>query len=316
MDYPETSAMAAAKPPQLAIKVQHSPVLDSRSRRLRWGQAVVLVTLIAWLYFEIVLLLVQDWWRDPNFSHGFVVPLFSAFLIWQIRSRLAAAPSQPSWVGLAIIVMALLMLTVGIFGAEMFLSRSSLVFLLMGMTIYLLGWSHFRLLLFPLLFLFLMIPIPAIIFNQITFPLQLLASKLATGLLQFVGVPVLREGNVIQLAAMPLEVAEACSGIRSLISLGTTAVMYGYLLEKSLFARVLLAIAAIPIAVGANALRIVGTGLLVQYWDADKALGFFHEFSGWLLFLLSLALLFSTHKLIHLVSHPVSRAPKEVAPDA
>lgn len=316
MDYPDTSATVAAKPPQLAVEVKHRPISDPTSGRPSWGQAVVLVALVAWLYFEVVLMLVQDWWRDPNFSHGFVVPVFSAFLIWQIRGRLAAAPSQPSWAGLAIIVMALLMLTVGIFGAEMFLSRISLVILLMGMTIYRFGWSHFRLVLFPLLFLFLMIPIPAIIFNEITFPLQLFASKLATGLLQLVGVPVLREGNVIQLAAMPLEVAEACSGIRSLISLGTTAVIYGYLLERGLFTRVLLAIAAVPIAVGANALRIVGTGLLVQYWDADKALGFFHEFSGWLLFLLSLALLFSTHKLINFVSHSVSGARKEAAPDA
>jgi exosortase len=146
-----------------------------------------------------------------------------------------------------------------------------------------------------------MVPIPAIIFNQITFPLQLLASKLASAALPLFGVPVLREGNIIELPAMPLEVAEACSGIRSLLSLGTLAIIYGYFLETKISRRTLLALAAVPIAVAANAFRIVGTGLLVQYWDPDKALGFFHEFSGWVIFVVSLLLLLLFQRLMKLL---------------
>ncbi len=153
---------------------------------------------------------------------------------------------------------------------------------------------------FALLVLLLAIPLPAIIFNQITFPLQILASKLASALLPLFGVPVLREGNVIELPLMKLEVAEACSGIRSLMSLFTLAVFYGYFLEKSNWRRVALALASIPIAIAANAVRILGTGLCVQYWDPDKALGFFHEFSGWVIFLVSLACLYLVHRAMSL----------------
>jgi exosortase len=160
------------------------------------------------------------------------------------------------------------------------------------------GWNVFRAVLFPWAFLILMIPIPAIIFNQLTFPLQILASKIASWSLPVMGVPVLREGNVIQLPAMALEVAEACSGIRSLLSLVTLAVIYGYLITESTRMRIVLALAAIPIAVAANSLRIVGTGLLVQYWDPAKAEGFFHSFSGWLIFVVSLGMLFLLHKFL------------------
>lgn len=117
------------------------------------------------------------------------------------------------------------------------------------------------------------------------------------------GVPVLREGNVIILPAMALEVAEACSGIRSLMSLMTLAIIYGYLMERRVSVRVLLALASIPIAVAANSFRIVGTGLLVQYWDPEKAQGFFHEFSGWLIFVISLIMLYLLHQIIRVSLH-------------
>jgi exosortase len=143
-----------------------------------------------------------------------------------------------------------------------------------------------------------MIPIPALILQQVTFPLQMLAAKLATALLQLVQVPVLREGNVIVLASMPLDVAEACSGIRSLLTLVTLAIIYGYLMETRIWMRVVLAFSAVPIAVVANSFRIFGTGLLVQYWDPDKAEGFFHTFSGWLIFVVALIMLFALHRVL------------------
>lgn len=265
------------------------------ARRTRWLQATILVVLIGFLYHDVLLLLVRDWMHDDNFSHGFFVPLFSAYVLWLRRKRLSAMPAVPSWQALLIIVGALVTLIVGVLGAELFLSRSSLVLLLAGLIIYFPGWGWFRVVLFPWAFLFLMIPIPQIIFNQITLPLQFLASRLASSLLALSGVPVLREGNVIHLPVMDLEVVEACSGIRSLVSLVTLAIIYGYFLEPRIWRRVVLALAAVPIAVVANGLRIMGTGLLGQYWSPDKAEGFFHSFAGWVIFLLSLGMLFGFH---------------------
>ena len=260
----------------------------------RW-KTVVLLGLMAWLYIPILGPLVKQWATDPNFSHGFFVPLFVGFVLWQDRKRLAAIPQSPSSWGLPVILFAASILLLGVFGAELFLSRVSLILLIGGLVIFFSGWRMLRAILFPLLILILMIPIPTIVLNQITFPLQILASKLAAWSLPLCGVPVLREGNVINLPAMPLEVAQACSGIRSLLSLATLTIMYGYLLETRVWLRVVLALASIPIAVAANGFRIFGTGLLVQYWDPDKAQGFFHEFSGWLIFVVSLLLLFGLH---------------------
>jgi exosortase len=177
----------------------------------------------------------------------------------------------------------------------------SLLVILAGLIILFQGWKFFRAVLFPWAVLILMIPIPNLVLQQLTFPLQLLASKLATGLLEVVGVPVLRQGNVIVLASMPLDVAEACSGIRSLLTLVTLAIIYSFLMETRIWMRVLLVCSAVPIAVAANAFRIFGTGLLVQYWDPEKAEGFFHTFSGWLIFVVALMLLFGTHRLIRLL---------------
>jgi len=272
----------------------------SAAKRYPWWQVAVLVVVIGWLYSSILYHLVGQWWQDPNFSHGFFVPLFSAFVLWQDRSRLAAVPLTPSSWGLLIVAGALCVLILGVMGAELFLSRVSLLLLIAGLVIFFLGWNYFRAVLFPWAFLILMIPIPAIIFNQITFPLQLLASKVAAAVLPVLGVPVLREGNVINLPAMTLEVAEACSGIRSLLSLTTLAIIYGYLMEPRNAIRVGLALASLPIAVAANSFRIVGTGLLIQYWDPEKAEGFFHLFSGWLIFVISLLMLFLCHRFMRL----------------
>ena len=269
----------------------------------RW-QAAVLFFLIAWLYAAILARLVLQWIgpsRDPNFEHGVFVPLFAIFILWQNRARLKAMPPTPSWTGVPLIALSLVMLVLGVLGAELFFSRTSLLVLLAGLIILFQGWSFFRAVLFPWAFLFLMIPIPNLVLQRVTFPLQLLASRLATLLLQLVGVPVLREGNMIVLAAMPLDVAEACSGIRSLLTLVTLAIIYGYLMESRLWVRIVLACSAVPIAVAANSLRIFGTGLLVQYWDPEKAEGFFHAFSGWLIFVVALLMLYAVHRIVTMI---------------
>ena len=282
---------------QLAQTVEVAPPRVFWPRPPALWQGILLIGLILWLYAPILARLAHQWWSDPNFSHGFFVPVFALYLIWHDRQKLRAIPSTPSLWGLGLVLLSLCTLILGVFGAELFLSRFSLILLLTGLVLFLYGWRMLWAVLFPLAFLTLMVPIPSLILNQITFPLQILASKLSASLLPLLGVPVLREGNVINLPAMPLEVAEACSGIRSLLSLTCLSVMYGYLLEKRISIRVLLALASVPIAVAANAFRIVGTGLLVQYWDPDKAEGFFHAFSGWLIFVVSLLMLFGLHRL-------------------
>ena len=266
-----------------------------------WGTALIVV-LLSVLYFSVLGRLVTMWWQDSDTSHGFLVPPFAAYLVWTNRDRIRAARIEPSWAGVAVIAFGLAMLILGQYGAELFLSRVSFVVVLTGITLCFGGWQLLRELRFSLLVLLLAIPLPNIIYNELTFPLQILASKAASALLPIFGVPVLREGNVIVLPAMRLEVAEACSGIRSLISLFTLAIFYGYFLEKSVLRRTLLALSSIPIAIGANAIRILGTGLCVQYWDPDKAMGFFHEFSGWVVFVVSLCCLFAVHKAMTLFS--------------
>jgi exosortase len=264
-------------------------------------KATLVGGLLVWLYIPVVVRLALQWWHDPNFSHGFFVPLFAGYVLWLKRRELRNLDPSPSWYGVAVLLAGLVLLILGNLGAELFLSRFSLLLVCAGLVISFLGWSYQRRILFPCIFLVLMIPIPVIIFNQITFPLQTLASDLATFMLRTAGLPVLRQGHIIVIPAMPLEVAEACSGIRSLLSLTTLSIIYGYLLEKSVRVRVVLALSAIPIAVVANSLRIVGTGLTVQYWDPDKAEGFFHAFSGWLIFVVSLSMLFALHRILRAI---------------
>ena len=290
---------------------QEQPIPSPDRPAISFSAALPLLTigaLLVALYYRIGIKLVIDWYNIPDYSHGFLVPLFSLFLLWDKRKQIAATPVRPTWAGLGVVVFGLITLIFGVYGVDLFTSRISFVILLTGLVWTFFGGPILRQVIFPIGVLLLAIPFPAIIFNQITFPLQLLASRLASMILPLLGVPVLQEGNVIQLPVMKLEVAEACSGIRSLMSLFTLAVFYGYFLERGTKRRVILALASIPIAVAANVARIVGTGLCVQYWDPVKALGFFHEFSGWVMFVVSLVCLYLVHCLMHLVAPPKEKA--------
>ena len=198
-------------------------------------------------------------------------------------------------------------LALGVLGAELFLSRTSLVVLIAGLLVQFRGWRFFRAVIFPWAVLFLAIPLPAIIFNEIALPLQFQASRLASAILGLIGVPVLREGNVILLPSLSLDVVEACSGLRSLVSLIALAIFYGYFVERRVSRRVLLALAAIPIAVLANGLRIMGSGFLGEYWSPERAEGFFHMFSGLLIFIVSFGLLTGFHALISWLGRPAAR---------
>jgi len=274
------------------------------SSRLDWLPYIIVAILLVVLYYRVAVKLVYDWYTIPDYSHGFLVPLFAAFLVWDKRKVLKAIPVRQTWSGIVLVVFSIMVLILGVYGVELFTARISFILMITGLIATFFGWAMVRELRFPLLVLVLAIPFPAILFNRITFPLQLLASRIASDILPLLGVPTLHEGNVIELPIMKLEVAEACSGISSLMSLFTLAVFYGYFLERTTKRRVLLALASIPIAVTANVARIVGTGLCVQYWDPEKALGFFHEFSGWVMFVVSLACLYLVHRAMRLI-YPV-----------
>lgn len=275
------------------------PALDHpRLDRTVWIQLSLLLAVLAVLYYRVFGALIDQWIRDPNYSHGFLVPLFSAWVVWKNWKRITQAPRLPHWSGLLICACSMGILCLGVLGAENFLARTSFLFLLAGLIIYFFGWACFRAVLFPWAILFLAVPIPVIILNKIAFPLQFLASRLASSMLALFGVPVLREGNVIHLPSLTLDVVEACSGLRSLVSLITLAVFYAYLFEPRLSRQIILIMSAIPIAVFANGLRIMGSGMLGEYISPSLAEGFFHSFSGWLIFVLSLFLLFFLRYLL------------------
>jgi exosortase len=263
--------------------------------------------LVVFLYAPVLRGLVTQWARDPDYSYGFFVPVFSGYVLWRLRERLAVNKTKPSNFGFLVMMGAVCLLFLGSLGAELFTIRLSMLVLLSGIVLYLAGWQALRTVSFPLGFLVFMIPLPAIIYNQITFPLQLLASRLASSWLELVGVPVLRNGNVLVLSSYSLEVVEACSGVRSLMTLVSLAVAYGYLAESRVWVRCVLALLMVPTAIITNATRVTIAGILAHKFGAATSEGFVHVFSGWLVFLFALVLLF----LFHRVLRRVRESPKD-----
>ncbi len=286
------------------MSVENSPAqaILTRERehsRVSWTVWIsIFAALLLVLYGPILKALVLDWWRDPNYGHGFLVPVFSAFVLWRERERLALIIPKPSNFGIVVMLGAMALLVVGSLGAELFSTRFSFLVMIGGIVLFLAGWRMLRAVLFPLGFLVLMIPIPVLIYNQITFPLQLIASRFATFWLQLINVPVLREGNLIILPNYTLEVVDACSGIRSLMTLITLAIAYGYLVENNRWLRWVLILLMIPIAIVSNSIRILGAGVLTYHFGPRMAEGFFHEFSGWVIFVAALLLMFACHWLL------------------
>lgn len=272
-------------------------------KRIRWGIGITAVAAsLLLLYSTILKHLVANWWTDPNYGHGFLVPLFAAYVLWRKRRELSEIRLKPANFGLPVMIGAVGLLLLGSLAAELFTTRFSLLVLIAGMVLFLAGWSMLKAVSFPLSFLLLMIPLPVIIYNQVTFPLQLMASRFAAFWLQLVNIPVLREGNLIVLPNYTLEVVDACSGIRSLMTLITLAIAYGYLLESKRWIRWLLIAVMVPIAIVSNSIRILGTGLLTYHFGPRMAEGFFHEFSGWVIFVAALLLMFACHWVLRRIS--------------
>jgi exosortase len=281
--------------PQLATAPSLSAVVPSPPRGLNFWLVAVLVTVTGALYAPVLFRLSQDWWSDPDYGHGMLVPIFSAYVIWRGIGSYGSLPWRPARTGLAVIYVALGLLAAGLFGAELFLSRVSLLVLIAGIVLALAGRPLLSAIRFPLLYLLFMIPLPRIIYNQITFPLQLFTSRLAADCLRLAGIAVLREGNLVFVPHYSLEVAQACSGIRSLMSLVALAVAYGYFAERRLWVRIALAILMVPVAILCNGFRVFGSGFLGNSFGPELAEGFFHTFSGWLIFLTAALVMFSMH---------------------
>lgn len=312
--------------------------MSALSVRILW-KSIAIAGALSFVYASVLQKLGRDWWTDENYSHGLLIPFIIGYMVWMGRERFERTPRHASFFwGSALVLGALFALWVGTAGAELYFQRVSLVVMLTGIVVYFWGFTLLRLLLVPLFLLILAIPIPSIIFNKLAFPLQLFASRCAVWLMRAFDIAVLRQGNVIELmprgatVSKKMEVVEACSGIRSLMTLVTLAVVFAYFthsrhdegngggksgLTKSFksygfWRSVIIVLAAVPIAIATNALRVGGTGVLAHYFGSKVADGFFHSLSGWVVYILAFVLLFALAWLMdHLNSLFIKRSKKK-----
>ncbi|GAK54348.1 hypothetical protein U14_05633 [Candidatus Moduliflexus flocculans] len=259
--------------------------------------AILSITLLL-LYYPTFHMFIYDWSNDDNYSHGFLVPVIVAYLIWTKKERLRALSPLPSLWGIPILLLGLSMYLVGTIGAEWFLKRASLIIVLGGVVLYLYGKAYLRLLLFPLLFLMFMVPLPAIIYSGLAFKLQLFVSIVSTKLIALAGIPIFREGNILYVSSGPLAVEEACSGMRSIMALLALSALFAYLMYDSRLKQWILVVSALPIAVITNIIRVTTTGIVAHYWGKAFAEGILHESFGWLVFVIAFVLLFLLGKLL------------------
>jgi len=277
-----------------------------------WIAMLSLTTLVVIMYASVLSSLTRQWWSDPNYGHGFFVPVFAGYVLWSERDRWGALPFRPNSVGLAIMLFAIGLKVLGMLGAELFIARMSLLILIAGMVLFLAGGQVLRSIVFPIGYLLFMIPLPAIVYYQLTFPLQLWASRWGANGLVALGIRTVRQGNLLILPNCTLNVVEACSGIRSLLSLLAAVVAYGYMAEPSTWKRTVLAVASIPIAIATNGLRLVVTGALSYYFGPAVDSGLVHAAFGLGFFLLAFGAILLMHKLLGRLSryqNPVQVAP-------
>lgn len=262
--------------------------------------ALITAVLLIAAYGPLLAGLARQWAVDPDMSHGFLVLPVVAYLVWRRRGELAAVKPEPNWWGLAIAAWGAVQMLLGTLAAQVFVARTAFLASLIGAVLFLGGARALRALAFPLLLLLFLFPIPASIYARVTLPLQIFASATAETALNSIGIPVLRDGNILELPHQRLSVVEACSGIRSLLSLSFLSLIYAYFFDRRVGMRWVLLAATIPIAIAANAARVTLTGLLSEY-RSDLAHGAFHLFEGWVLFVVALGLLIAVHQLCLIV---------------
>lgn len=274
-----------------------SPSSGSPVAAFSWKTIAVVAVLLVACYAPVLRSLVLQWYDDPDMGHGFFVPAIAGYIAWQMRDRIAGVPPQTNLWGLALVAWGGFQLYIATLGAELFLARTAIVFSIIGAVLLLGGTRYAKAFAFPFFLLFFMVPIPAVIYNQITFPLQLLASQVAETAISVIGIPVIREGNILELAAQKLNVVEACSGIRSLLTLTFLSLVYGYFAERRTWIRVALFFSTIPIAIAANAGRVTITGIIADF-KPELAEGLFHEAQGWVIFMMAFAMLAVVHRVL------------------
>src|ERR1051326_958802 len=268
------------------------------------GQVSIPWTTVAWFAllivaanFSILQRLVAQWATDEDVGHGFFVPLVSGYIVWQRRDRLMKLECKPAWWGVGVMLWGAAQGYVGMLAADLFLQRTSILIVLLGLLLVTGGTALVRELAFPLLLLPFMIPIPTVVYNKITFPLQLLASQVAETALSIMNIPVYRSGNILELASQKLDVAEACSGIRSLLSLTFLSLVYAYFFDKRVWMRWALLAATVPLAIIANAGRVTISGLMSEV-NPELAHGLYHSAEGWVIFMIAGAMLIGLHAIV------------------
>jgi exosortase len=256
--------------------------------------------LFALLYVPVARDLYNVWDYDQNYSHGFLIPFFAFYLVWLGRDALAVLRPKPWNAGLVVIAAAVFMRligalveTVGAGTGGVFANGVSFILALAGFSLTFLGKEYFKKLVFPLAYLGFMVPLPGGLFAMITLPLQNYATAVTTAVLKIWGIPVLREGNLITLPGLTLGVVEACSGIRSLFTLLALSAIFAlvFMVRHRPWQRILLFVSAIPVAIITNAFRVTATGVMSHYWGEEAAQGFYHDFSGWVIFIVAFAIL-------------------------
>ena len=271
------------------------------------------VTLAVAVYLPILWFMVQHWQAVDDYSHGFLIFPLAIYFAYERRDKLKVAPIEGSWWGLAPLLLGTLSLTVGRLGVELMSMRAAFVLTIIGLVLLLLGRHVFRILAFPLFFLFLMVPLPQSLVNVVAFPLQLIAAQIAISTLHLLGIPALLEGNIIHLAHAELFVAEACSGLRSLMALLTLGIVFAYFLERGIIRRAVIILSTVPIAIGVNAFRVAVTGILAQAYGPAAASGFIHDFQGIITFLLAFVVLLGEAKAIDALTRLRGRARQSVS---
>lgn len=271
-------------------------MMPSLSQRLPLAAIVALA--VVGLYWPFFGTLVQDWGENPDYSHGYFIPFIVAYMVYSRRRQLAEAIAKPINSGLVVVAFGLMLLVAGKICSEFFAQRLSLIVVLLGLTVFFGGRPFLALLTSPILYLIFMIPLPAIIWNQIAFPMQLFSSMLTEKIIYAIGIPVFRTGNVLHLANTTLEVVAACSGLRSLLTMFALAGALAFFSDFCRWQKLALFFSAAPVAILANMIRLTGTAILANFYGAKVAEGFLHEFSGLLVFFLGLLMLIGVHNLL------------------
>ena len=282
---------------QEPLVAARAPALDS-PRAAVWALAL-LIAANGVVYLPILRAMVEHWRIDPDYSHGFIVVPLAIVFAYEKKYALRAAQIEGSWWGVPLLLLGLASLAIGQLGALLTPLRAGFVFTLMGLVLLILGREVFRPLLFPLTFLLLMVPLPQSLVNVVAFPLQLIAAQWAVLSLQALALPVNLEGNIIHLASGDLFVAEACSGLRSLMALLTLGVVFAHYFRRGhLLQQLVLVASTIPIAIFVNAIRVALTGLLAHNWGQDVASGVIHDFQGLITFSVAFVLLLGEARLL------------------